>query len=1288
MDCLCAIGNGVVGKIAEYTVEPFGRLVRRQVGYLIHYNKNLQTLMTQVKILSVARDRVQQQVDGADRRGEKIHNDVQKWLEEVGQIIKDTEEFLKEKCQANEEPSEVLKDEHQAKMKRPHQLCPNPRLRYQLSKKSTKLVEAVDELYKRKDFSIVSHSVRPQEVCVIPTEDYEPFDSRISTLSKIMDELRSPSADIILVYGIGGVGKTTLVEEVFRQVTKDKLFDDAVMVRDVKNPNLEAIQEEIAEKLSLEALSNQTISVRANKICERIKNKKTLVILDDVWEQINLKTLGLPHIPTCKILLTSRTGKVLTADYIKQREFLLGILGQDETWLLFEKTAGDVTKDSAIKTLATQVAQRCGGLPLLIIAVARALEHSSLPIWEYALTSLHRFDEKEDFTEQAYLGLEWSYTRLNEQLKPLFLLCGTTIQGNSISLTNLLKYSMGLGFFKGLSVEKARNALYTQVDKLKSSCLLLDGDDNTCVRMHDLLHDVAIRIATRDQDVLVQNGVHQLEEWPDQEYFKRCSKIFWSCCIIPSLPDVPWKCPELEMFSLHGNSEKSDQHSKIPSNFFEEMPKLKVLDICNLPLMSLPPSLELLKTNLQTLCLDGCTLEHIARVGELSNLETLSLANSKFKELPKEIVKLTHLRLLDLSDSPELEVISPNVISSLTRLEDLRMKNSFEKWEAEGDINERKNASLLELKQLSRLTALEIYIPDVDILPPNLFSNMLKRYHIYIGGVWESRYTWKKTMAETTLNTLKLELTPSNQSDQGLRRLMMRSEDLALDVMEGVNNSLYQLDNEGSLHLKRLQLQKNVDLTYIINKKLKHLEICNCKSMEEVVSSTTDYNEENMNNMFCKLETLELEHLPCLDRICTGTRIEFPSLKKLVIEYCRKLKALICDPMSDKSTRICKEIEERESEESPSVEHESVAERCLFNDKVRFPSLEELKIEWLEELQTIWHNNQLADQDSFCRLKQVYVSYCKSLISIFPPTIMGRLNALERLVIDTCNSLKVVFEVGGINVEETRVNRSTPYDQWKPLYCQNLEFLRIWDADSLKNIFPASLARGLQQLRVLWVSYCRDLLEIVGEEEGGVELPTPPQFVFPKATRVALETLPKLKSFYPGKHTSTWPLLKELKVQLQSGINEVEISIFQDKHESGPVKSVFPIDKDSFPNLEELSVYNMDIWYGTSPVPTESFSNLKYITFHGCAPFSQQATSLFLQQLHNIERIEVYYAPPEEIFVSEGNRSCEEIHAVGTLPSIRTLKFHGCEMLHLGKENSGSGGPIFPNLEVLEWLKA
>lgn len=51
MDLLSAIGTGIVGKIAEYTVEPVGR----QVGYVIHCKCNLANLQARVEELRAAR---------------------------------------------------------------------------------------------------------------------------------------------------------------------------------------------------------------------------------------------------------------------------------------------------------------------------------------------------------------------------------------------------------------------------------------------------------------------------------------------------------------------------------------------------------------------------------------------------------------------------------------------------------------------------------------------------------------------------------------------------------------------------------------------------------------------------------------------------------------------------------------------------------------------------------------------------------------------------------------------------------------------------------------------------------------------------------------------------------------------------------------------------------------------------------------------------------------------------------------------------------------------------------
>ncbi|KAB2619496.1 disease resistance protein [Pyrus ussuriensis x Pyrus communis] len=549
------IVTGIVGKVAEYAIEP----AIRRVGYLTHCRSSLQNLLTQVDKLTSAREGVE----------------------------------------------------------------------HKLSRKSKKLEQFADELYQKGGFTNVSYDVHPQEVCTVSTKYYEAFDSRISTLEKIMDELRSPSSDLIVVYGIGGVGKTTLVEEVLRQAIAKKLFTDAVIVRDVKNPDLQRIQKEIAEKLGMKV------------------DGKVLVILDDTWEKVDLETLGLPCLSNCKILLTSRNLKFLSSEMRPQKEFRLEVLNAEETW--------------------------------------------------------------------------------------------------------------------------TSNALHSWIEQLKDSCLLLDNVGDEYIRMHDVMF------------ILGCNGGDPVE---------------------------------------------------IPDTFFKGMIKLKVLDLTKLDIGSLPSSLQLLE-NLGTLCLDSCVLGDVALVGQLTRLEILSFLNSNLKELPKEIGKLTHLRLLDLTGCYQLKVISPNVLSSLNSLEDLRMRNSFHQWVAEGVTGERSNASLLELKDLPHLAALAVHIPDASIMPRGLFSDKLKIYDISIGDtnytVPHSPYSLTFNFRHTTrygrwdsmdgtLNTLKLKLTTRQELDDGLRMLLKRSEALYLHGLE--NDFQFQSDSEDFQQLKHLYVQNIAKFTYIINEKV------------------------------------------------------------------------------------------------------------------------------------------------------------------------------------------------------------------------------------------------------------------------------------------------------------------------------------------------------------------------------------------------------------------------------------------------------------------------------------
>ena len=62
-------------------------------------------------------------------------------------------------------------------------------------------------------------------------------------------------------------------------------------------------------------------------------------------------------------------------------------------------------------------------------------------------------------------------------------------------------------------MEKTRNRVETLVDNLKASNLLLETGDNVFVRMHDVVHDVALAIASKDHVFSLREGVG-LKEWP------------------------------------------------------------------------------------------------------------------------------------------------------------------------------------------------------------------------------------------------------------------------------------------------------------------------------------------------------------------------------------------------------------------------------------------------------------------------------------------------------------------------------------------------------------------------------------------------------------------------------------------------------------------------------------------------------------------------------------------------------------------------------------------------------
>ena len=400
----------------------------------------------------------------------------------------------------------------------------------------------------------------------------------------------------------------------------------------------------------------------------------------------------------------------------------------------------------------------------------------------------------------VYTSIELSYKFLeSDEAKSLFLLCGLYGQGHSLEVPSLLRNGMGLGLFKNVyTLEAARNRVDTLIDILKSSCLLLDGDAEDEAKMHDIIHAIAVSIASEKLMFNIPN-VADLKEEIERTIEKEPTAI--------SLPlnkrkasELPERleCPKLKLLLLFTKFRSS---LIIPDLFFEGMKQLKVLHFTNARIPSLPSSLGCL-FNVQTLCLDGCVLNEIAIIGQLKKLDILSFRDSNIEQLPLEIGQLTRLRLLDLSNCWNLEVIAPNVISKLSRLEELYMDNSFSQWDK---VEGGSNASLTELKGLSKLTTLEIDVPDAEILPQDLVFVELQRYRICIGDKLGQRHVKSETSRLMILKRLgKVSILLENY---GTKMLMKRTEDLCLRELKGVQNVVHELDDgEGFPQLKHLNV--------------------------------------------------------------------------------------------------------------------------------------------------------------------------------------------------------------------------------------------------------------------------------------------------------------------------------------------------------------------------------------------------------------------------------------------------------------------------------------------------
>ncbi|KAK4590801.1 hypothetical protein RGQ29_021117 [Quercus rubra] len=521
--------------------------------------------------------------------------------------------------------------------------------------------------------------------------------SEVMKLSGEGSEVRGSEGErspyVISIVGMGGIGKTTLAKLAYNDAKVQTAIFEKKMWVCVSDPFDKC---EVAKAIIKEGGgSSNSINLQGliKEICELIRGKKFLLVLDDVWTEnpndwepfkLALKCGDLDS----RILITTRNigvAKMVKSDYTIN----LGVLSDEDCWLICSQMASIEKDDEQLGELGRKLAKKCKGLPLAAKTLGSLMRNkrSKQELRKILKSNLWELEN----VQEGLLGpLLLSYYEQPPAIKSCFLYCALFPKDYLFSRNELIHLWMSQGYL-GINPDiETVGENYFQILVMRSFFQDFEkgNDDDKIVKckMHDIVHDFAQLMTSKEcfticgnkeSGINYKNARHLRIELIEKTQFPM--SIYNAKNVRTLFFNMWWTVV-------------------CPFNFFQHLTCLRALTLESYDIEILPNEVEKL-IHLRLLDLTKCY--YIKELPEsmcnLFNLQTLNIAGSKrITKLPQGMGKLIKLRHLLIGHCYKLTEPFPKGIG---RLSSLRTMEKF----IIGGIDDIHGCKLGELKNLNHL---------------------------------------------------------------------------------------------------------------------------------------------------------------------------------------------------------------------------------------------------------------------------------------------------------------------------------------------------------------------------------------------------------------------------------------------------------------------------------------------------------------------------------------------------------------------------------------------------------
>ncbi|XP_030545517.2 disease resistance protein RPV1-like [Rhodamnia argentea] len=538
------------------------------------------------------------------------------------------------------------------------------------------------------------------------TKDLVGIDGHVQKIKNWAD-IPVPHARMIGIYGMGGIGKTTLAKAIYNELSK--VFVDRSKILDIRDKadrkGIPYVQNLLIKGILPDERKVSEVDDGVSLLNSRFKCKKVLILLDDIdggkkgGEQLQALARERDWFMAGSIIIvTTRYQDVLdqskfTVDY----KYPMNTLDEVHSVLLFNRHAFRMNcSPRDFEDTSCEIISTMGGLPLPLVVVGSYLFGKTNPkVWIDTLKQL-----KEQPHEDVQGSLMISYEALKPRHKEIFLDIACFFIGETSKFAMYMWDDCGFHPSQG-------------IEELKLRCLIKIGDDGE-LKMHDQLRDLGRSIVAQGQPPERRSRL-----WVYEEAFRVLmeKKVTYGTPFSSLLSHIPGT-QRVEAISLHDfgpvQQYTSEQFKNLQSLRFLELGPAALSGDFNQVFSQLswlrwsgiePGSFSaanLHLPNLSVLQLPGNDMtEHWGGWSSImvaKRLKVLDLAYSKYLKCTPDLSAFTELDILILKNCPQLEQVHPSIgnFKSLVSLDLSWCPKLKELPEGVGELKELKELNLHE----------------------------------------------------------------------------------------------------------------------------------------------------------------------------------------------------------------------------------------------------------------------------------------------------------------------------------------------------------------------------------------------------------------------------------------------------------------------------------------------------------------------------------------------------------------------------------------------------------------